>query len=161
MKRSSREGGGKFMAKDSKNTIIDTFEEWFSKAPALPKNAKDVIVKIAPILALVFGILGVLGALGGLGLLTAFSPLAALGGAESMSSYGGGFIAALGWLVSAVLMLVAYPGLKARKIEGWNMMFWSEIVNLASAVVSFSLVSGIIGALIGFYLLFQIKSYYK
>ncbi len=145
------------MAKGSADIIV-TMEEWFNKAPSLPTNAKEVIVKITPILSLVFGILGILGALGGLGALTAFSPFAMMGG---YGYYGGGFIAAAIWLVSSVLLLMSYPDTKNRKLKGWNMLFWSEVVNLVGSLVAMSIVSGIIGALIGFYLLFQIKSYYK
>ena len=48
------------MAKNSAQGLIDTLEELFSKAPALPKNAKDFIVGITPWVALVFGVMGVL-----------------------------------------------------------------------------------------------------
>lgn len=151
----------KKMAKNYPDTIIDTLGDWYAKTPSLPKNVKDILVKITPILALVFGILGVLGAIAGLGLLTVFSPLAALGGVNGVSSYGGGFIAALFLLASSILLLAAFPGTKARKKQGWNLLFWSEMVGLIGSIVSLSFFSGIIGALIGFYLLFQIKSYYK
>lgn len=143
------------------NEIITTIEQWFAKAPALPTNIKDVLVKITPILALVFGILGVLGSIAGMGLLTAFSPLAAMGGGYGVASYGAGILSAVIWLVSAVLMLAAFPGLNARKQNGWNLFFWSEVINLVGSLIALSIVSGIIGALIGFYLLFQIKPYYK
>jgi len=143
------------------NDIIGTMEKWYAKAPVLPTNVKEVIVKFAPILALVFGILGVVGAIGGLGLLTVFSPLAMLGGAKTISSYGGGFISALFWLASAVLMLIAYPGINARKQKGWNWLFWSEVVSIVGTLLSYAILSGIVGGLIGFYILFQVKSYYK
>lgn len=141
--------------------LVETLEKFFASAPALPKNAKEVIVNITPLLAIIFGILGILGAIGGLGLLTASSPLMFFGGAEGVSAYGGGFIAALFWLASSALLVAAFPGTSARKSNGWNMLFWSEIISVAGSLVSLSFVSGIIGGLIGFYLLFQIKSYYK
>ncbi len=146
------------MAKKTSNGIIDMMQEWFDKAPALPKNAREAIVRITPVLAIIFGVLGLLGSLAGLGFLTAFAPFAFLGG---VNGYGSGFIAALFWLVSSVLLIAAFPGVRARKINGWNMIFWSELVSFAGSIISLSIVSGIIGALIAFYLLFQIKSYYK
>lgn len=149
------------MAKNSTKGIVEMLEEIFAKAPPLPKNAKDVIVKITPFIAIIFGILGILGAISGLGLFTFFSPLALYGGPAGITSYGTGFVSALFWLASSFLLLVAYPGTKANKINGWNMLFWSEVVSLIGSVISMSLISGIVGALIGFYLLFQIKSYYK
>ena len=137
-------------------------EEWFNKFPALPKNAREVLVKIAPILSLIFGILGIIGGISGLGLLTATSPLAFLGGGAGVSSYGTGILAALFYLAGSVLLLAAYPGLKAHKANGWNLLFWSEAVSFVGGVLSLSgIVSAVIGALIGFYIIFQIKSYYK
>lgn len=141
--------------------IVHTFEGWFAKAPALPKDARQVIVNITPWIALIFGILGILGAISGLGLLAGTSPLAAMNGAEGLASYGNGALASLIWLVSSVLLLAAYPGTKAKKMGGWNLLFWSELVSVIGSFVALSFISGIIGALIGFYLLFQIKSFYK
>ena len=150
------------MTKKTSTDLVGTIEPLFAKAPALPANARDILVKIMPWIALIFGILGVLGAISGLGLLTATSPMAVLGGAEGVSAYGTGFLASIIWLISSVLMLMAYPGLKKRQYKGWNLLFYSEVVSLVGAIVSItSIVGGIIGALIGFYLLFQIKSHYK
>lgn len=142
-------------------SFIDPMEDFFKKAPDIPTNGKEALVKITPWLALIFGVLGVLGGLAGIGLLTAFSPLAALGGASEVASYGGGVVAAWVWLASSVLLLAAYPGTKARKLSGWNLLFWSEVLNIVGSLIAGSIVSAIIGGLIGFYLLFQIKSYYK
>lgn len=155
-------GGDRMAKKTSKEQgLLEMLEQFFSNAPALPKNAKETLVKITPILALIFGILGVLGGIGGLGILTIASPFMMFGGVEGASVYGGGFIAALLWLVSSIILLAAFPGTTARKQNGWNMLFWSEVVSIAGSLVSLSFISGIIGGLIGFYLLFQIKSFYK
>jgi hypothetical protein len=148
------------MSHHKSNDLVAVLEPHFAKAPALPKNAREILVKVLPWIALVFGILGVLGSISGLGLLTVFSPLALFGGAEGVASYGTGFIAALFWLVSSVLMLAAFPGLQGHKLQGWNLMFWSEVASVVGAVLSLSL-GGVLGAVIGVYLLFQIKSHYK
>lgn len=145
----------------SSKDFIETMAEWFDKAPQLPKNWREVLVKITPVLALIFGLLGILVGISGLGALTVFSPLAALGGVSGMSSYGTGFITAIIYLLGSILLLAAYPGTKAHKKSGWNLLFWSEAVNFVGGIVSLSIVSAIIGALIGFYLIFQIRSYYK
>jgi len=133
-------------------------EDWFKKLPPLPTNAVDTIAKITPILALVFGILGVLLSVAGLGILSFLAPFAMMSGAAP--HYGFGMIATVGWLISSVMMLLAYPGLKAGKTSGWNMLFWSEVVNVATSLLGFNLGS-VIGALIGFYLLFQIKPKFR
>lgn len=144
------------MAKNNSTDIVGMVEPLFAQLPKLPTNIRVAIVKYAPILGLIFGILGILVGLAGFGFMTAFLPLAVLGG-----GYGTGFIAAIILLVSAVLMLAAYPGLKAHKINGWNLLFWSEVLNLAYGIVSMNILGGVVAALIGFYLLFQVKSYYK
>ena len=137
--------------------LIKSFEDIFKKFPPLPANARETLFKIAPWLALIFGILGLLAALGGLGLLTAFAPLAVLGAAKG---YGLAYVSAIGLAISSVMMLVAYPGLKAGKIGGWNMLFYSEIVNIIASAVGIS-IGSIIMAVIALYLLFQIKPKYK
>lgn len=150
------------MSKEKKSVdLVGTLEPYFEKAPALPKNGKDALVKYLPYIALVFGIIGILGAIGGISALTVTSPLAVLGGAEGISAYGGGFISALFWGASSVLLLAAFPGLKATKLKGWNLLFWSEVISIVGSLVSFQFLSAILGALIGFWLLFQVKSYYK
>lgn len=137
---------------------MDMMEEWFMKLPSLPKSATDVLVKITPWIALIFGILGVLASLAGLGILTALSPFVMMG--NGLGGTATSLLTAVLSLVSSALLLAGFPGTKGRKMQGWNMLFWSEVVSTVSSVILLSL-SGVIGALIGFYLLYQIKSYYK
>jgi len=145
------------MAKNSMD-VVGMVEPLFASLPKLPKNARETLVKIAPWLALIFGVLGVLAGVAGFGILSFFSPVAV---ATGVQGYGFGFVSAIVLLVSSVMMLAAYPGLNKKSMSGWNLLFWSEVLNLAYGILSMSIVSGIIGALIGFYILFQIKSYYK
>lgn len=147
------------MAKTTTQNIIDKTQELFDKLPVLPKEARDVIAKITPWIALIFGILGVLGGIAGLGLLTVFSPFAFMGGAGR--ALGGGVLAAILTIASSGLLLAAFPGTKKYKISGWNFLFWSEAVALLSAILAPLDLGGIVFTLIGFYLIFQIKSHYK
>jgi hypothetical protein len=146
------------MANQFSNDIVKKLEQWYSPAPSLPQNAKESLVKYTPIIALIFGIIGILVYLAGIATLTAIAPLALVTGVHG---FGGGFFAIIFWLVSSILLFAAYSGTKARKISGWNMLFWSEVVYLIGSFVSLSIFNGIISALIGFYLLYQIKSYYE
>ena len=143
------------MAEDKKQgkDLISALDEVFQKLPRLPKSATDVLVNIAPWLALVFGILGVIGGLSAIGI----SPLALFGGVNASFVVLATGVAAI---VSSVLMLMAFPKLKKRAYKGWELLFWSEVISAISAVLSIS-VGSVFGVLIGFYLLFQIKSYYK
>jgi hypothetical protein len=71
--------------------------------------------------------------------------------------------------VEGVLYLLAYPGLRDRKKQGWNYVFYAALVNVAFAVVSlfngyrgfFGFLGALIGSAIGFWLLFQIRGAYK
>lgn len=134
--------------------LIKTMEGFFAKAPALPTNIREIIVKITPWLALIFGILGVLGGLGAIGI----SPVAMVGGVDASAFI---LISGILAIVSSILMLVAYPKLKANSIEGWTLLFISELISVVSSLISGAIIGAVIGGLIGFYFLFQIKSYYK
>ncbi len=72
-------------------------------------------------------------------------------------------------LVEGVMYLAAFPGLRDRKKQGWNLLFYLAVLNIVyGVVITFtgygqglgSLILSIIGSIIGFYLLFQIRSYY-
>lgn len=133
--------------------VIKALDDIFKKAPKLPPSAQDVLVKIAPILSLVFGILGIIAGVAALGL----SPVALFGGAKSSMIV---LISGITAIASSVLLLMAYPHLKVRKYKGWELLFWSEVVGVISSVLALS-IGSVISVLLGFYLLFQIKSYYK
>ncbi len=140
------------------NDWMGMMEEWFGKLPSLPKGGREAIVTITPWIALIFGVLGVLAGLAGLGLLTALSPFAAMGGGIGTTTWS--WASALVGIVASALLLASFPGTKARKKKGWMMLLYSELVSTLAAVVSLS-VGGVLVSLIGLYLVFQIKSYYK
>lgn len=141
-----------------------TLNDFFGKkAPALPKGIKDFIVMVTPYLT-VLGVIGTLLAvvplvLLVLGLGVALAPFAAVGGA-----WGWGFMGIVG-LVSLVLTLIleimAIPGLFKKKKSAWNKLFWVSLISLITSLLSGNLVGMAVGALISWYLLFQIRSYYK
>ena len=139
--------------------IIKSLEDVFAKAPHLPANVREILVKIAPWIALVFGILGVLAGLGAVGV----SPVAAFGGVGN-SVYV--LISGVLTIIASVLMLMAFPKLQKHLYGGWRLLFWSEVVSVVSSLIGIavapgSIVGAVIGALIGFYILYEIKSYYK
>lgn len=140
------------------NSLLAPVEQWFAKLPPLPANAKEFIVVVAPWLALIFGVFVALGSLVAIGLLTFLAPFAILGGGVSATA-GASFNVILA-LFSSIIILAAVPSLFARKILGWNLGFLSEAISLVSVILSFDFF-GVIFTLIGFYILFQVKSYYK
>lgn len=134
----------------------------YSKLPALPKGADEFIVSVAPWLALIFGVLSILIGISGFGLLTALSPFAAVAGASGYAVTA--LVSSLIVLVEGVVMLWAFPSLRKRAVKGWDLLFWVLVLGILSSIVSlsvFGIVQAVIGALIGYYFLYQIKSYYK
>ena len=61
----------------------------------------------------------------------------------------------------AILEAMAVPGLFSRKITAWRFIFWAEIISVISSLVQINIVGALISAVIGFYLLFQVKALYK
>ncbi len=136
------------------DALINWLNAWFGqKAPALPVKAKEVIVKIAPWLAMVMAVLAAPA------VLALFSFGGYIGRYAMYGSYSGGWI----WIFSAaiiVLNILAIPGLFKRSRSGWMFMFYSTLVGGISSLVMMDIVGLVIGLAIGFYILFQIKSYY-
>jgi hypothetical protein len=64
-------------------------------------------------------------------------------------------------LVTFVLEGLAIPGLFARKMSGWNMLFYANAVNVVSSLIVGDIVGAVLGFVISFYFLFQVKSYYS
>lgn len=139
--------------------IIKTLEEWFAKAPALPKGGRDFIVNVAPWASLVVGVFFLV--IGGFGLLGGafLSPFAAVGGGVGFAA--NLLLAAVVVIVEGVIYLLAFKPLQARQMRGWKLLFWNELLMILHAVISLDWLGVIISFLLGFYFLFQIKSYYK
>jgi len=146
------------MASTDVNQIIGTVEQQYAKLPPLPKPWVEVFVKVAPWISLIFGILGVLTSIAAFGILTFLAPFVTLGG--GVGSAANGVIGSVLALVSSALLLASFPGLRDRKLAGWRLLFYSEVVSLISSVVFFS-VGGVVWALVWFYILFQMKSHYR
>jgi len=46
-------------------------------------------------------------------------------------------------------------------MSGWNLLFYAQLVSLASSLVTGSIIGGLVGALISLYILFQVRPLYK
>lgn len=72
--------------------------------------------------------------------------------------------------VSAVLMFMAYPKLKAHKKSGWNLLYYNFLLGLILSIVSSVLFAGnnlvtsvltlAVGFVIGAFILFQVRGYF-
>jgi hypothetical protein len=142
----------------SSNGLEEILEKFFSKAPALPNNVKEVIVSLTPWVTLIILVLALPALLLAFGISSFLLPFAVVAGAT----------AGFGWLVSIIfgiglllLELIALPGLFARKRSAWKILFWVALLTALESLLRLQIISLIIGSLVSFYFLFQIKSYYK
>lgn len=134
---------------------INTFVE--EKAPKLPENVINFIVKANPYLIIISLILTLPIIMFAFGLGALISPLAFLN-----MGYGVHFsLSTIFTLVILVLNIMAIPGLFKRLKSAWNLMFYASLVQALSYLLSFSLGSLIIGTAISWYFLFQIRKQYK
>jgi len=149
----------------SKNVLIqleDTLDEYFGKkAPALPQNIKEILVKIAPylvIIGLIFTIPAILALIGLGSIISTFAPM---GGTQAVAGVPAMWVGIIFLIPVAILEAMAVPGLFSRKATAWRYVFWAQLITIVSNLVQLNIVGGIISALIGFYILFQVKSLYK
>lgn len=143
-------------------TLSKSLDEYYKKLPSLPKGATDFIVSIAPWLALIFGVLAILGGVAAFGILSVVSPFAAVSGAGQYAITG--LVASLVLLVQGVVELLSFSPLRGRKERGWNLMFLSLVLSVVSSIFYlnvYSVISAVFWSLVGYYFLYQVKSYYK
>ena len=130
------------------------------KAPALPKGAKEFLVKLVPyvvIITVVLTLPAILLLLGLDSLVTLFAPL---GGPQSMAEVPNIWIITLLLIPVVILQAMAIPGLFSHKETAWRYLYWAELISIVSGLAQLN-VGHLIGAAISLYLLFQIRSYYK
>lgn len=158
----SKVGGTDF--KSALGKLEVTLEEYLvKKAPAIPKEWKEVIVKFGPYLAIIGVVMGVPGVLALLGAGTVLAPLGLVGGMMAGRPFlGFGYLVSVVFLgVMVVLEALAIPGLFSRSKKAWTFLYWSALVGIVQNIVTFNIGGIVIGGLISMYFLFQVKEYYK
>jgi uncharacterized BrkB/YihY/UPF0761 family membrane protein len=129
------------------------------KLPAFPENIKDILVQIAPWLALIGAIIGALSFVTLIGA-GSFLTVISLG----TTSYGGSTWAMWLGIISLGLMTVicglAFKPLQNKERKAWNYMYWLSLVSFVLNLLSGSIFGAIFGAFIGFWILFQVRSRY-
>ena len=126
------------------------------KAPfQLPDNVKEALVRWGPWIALVLMILALPVLLFALGLGAMLLPFGGVG-----YGYTYGYLLIF-TVVTFVMQGIALPGLFARKVSGWNLMFYAELVRIVGSLLAGAVLSALVGGLIGLYLLFQVRPLYK
>jgi hypothetical protein len=126
------------------------------KAPIqLPDNAKEWLVQYGPWITIVILVLTLPLLLAVLGLGAVLIPFAGPG-------YGSGFgFFAIGVLVRTVLTVMALPGLFARKMSGWTLLFYARLVSIVANLLAGAIVSAVVVGVISLYILFQVRPLYK
>jgi hypothetical protein len=125
------------------------------KAPfQLPENAREWIVKFGPWITVVLFILFLPVLLVALGIGAVFMPFGGVG-------YAAGFgIMTIVLIIELGLMVAALPGLFARKMAGWTLLFYSQLVGIVYNVLTGNVVGGLLMGLIALYILFQVRTKY-
>ncbi|ACT96164.1 hypothetical protein [Dyadobacter fermentans] len=129
---------------------------FLQKFPPFSESVKEFLVQYGPYIILVLSVIGVLGLLTALGVGGA---VFGMGGA----SVGIGFNFYLGivlGIVTLVMYLMAFTPLKARKRAGWNLLYYALLLGLVSNLIQLSIFAFIVGGLVGFWVLFQIREKY-
>lgn len=136
--------------------LIATLDEYLvKKAPfAIPEGGKEFIVRFGPWISVVLLLMLLPILLVALGIGTILIPF---GGVGYATSFG---VAAIVATVQIGMLIVALPGLFARKMSGWRMLFYEQLVGFVGSLLSGAIVGAIVGTLIGLYILFQVRSKY-
>lgn len=146
------------------NNLEMTLEEYLvKKAPSIPKEWKEVIVKFAPYLAILGVVMGIPAVLTLLGAGAILAPLGLVGGMMTGRPFlGFGLIISVLFIGAMIILeAMAIPGLFSRSKKGWTYIYWSALVGVVSNIVNFNIGGIIIGGLLSMYFLFQVKEYYK
>lgn len=126
------------------------------KAPfQIPDGGREWIVKFGPWITVVLLVLTLPILLFALGLGTILIPF---GGAAYATGFG---FLTLVILIEIGLMIAALPGLFARKMSGWMLLFYSQLVSIVYSLVSGSIIGGLLMGLISLYILFQVRLLYR
>ena len=143
-------------------TLEETLDLYFGqKAPAMPPNVKELVVRFAPWVTLVLLIITLPAVLIALGLGALAAPLSFLIGPGYGVAYGVTYTVAMLIIgISVVLEAMSLPGLFKRTRQGWRFAYYAVLVNVVGSLIGFNFVSAIISAVVGFYILFQIRPLY-
>ncbi len=161
----STPGAGQEQMKQEVMGFVGKVEAWLdeymvTKAPfQIPMGGKEFLATIAPYLIIIGVVLFVISIPVLLGLGSLF------GGMGMVTGHAGWGFAVLVSLIAGVittgLEAWAVPGLFKRTHAAWQLVFYATLVSFVGSVLSMNLVGAVIGGIIGWYILFQVKVLYK
>ncbi|TAF31747.1 MAG: hypothetical protein EAZ32_14750 [Cytophagia bacterium] len=129
----------------------------FKNFPVFPDNVKEILVKIAPFLAMVGVLFGGLALLAVAGIGAGLSNIGALAYGSTAQYYIS--MAILAVMVALEAMAIS-PLLKRQK-KGWDLMYYTQLLGLVSNLITLSIVGFILSFVIGFWILFQVRPKYN
>ena len=143
-------------------SFIQETEKKLKDVPHIPKNLAELLVTVAPYLAVIGGVLSLVSAanllfdFGGM-----YRYLESFGMASNLR-----YLSVIQNIIFGLLGIWAFEYLKKRDFTGWLMMFWSMVLSIVF-MLFFAIVYGglnllgiALGILLGGYLLFELKPYY-
>lgn len=144
------------------NNSFTVFEEkvlgLFRNFPKFPPEVSDFIVNFGPYLVLIGGVMGILSIstlipIGGFSLYT-FSPFIS----PFLPFL---YLTVFGSVISGLMLIAAFDDLKKRELFGWKLVFWAANIRIIASLLSFDLPGAVVGALISWYILSQVKEKYS
>ena len=141
------------------NQLEGTLRDAFGKLPSLPTSIKDLIVKLAPFVALVAFIVNLPVLLIYLGIGGLATTIQEAAGRFAVIGYG-----TIGTVFSVALLALeglSIPGLFSRTMAGWRYAYWAVLVQGLSTLLTGSLMAFVINTGIALYVLFQVRSSYR
>lgn len=124
----------------------------------IPAKLKSLMVKFGPWLVIGLMLLVLPGQLINLGMRAALLPFASMGGSDSGLQLAMTLVLLL---LLIVVLILALPGLYGRKAIGWQFLLIGNLVNLVHGLMNGGIIGPVLGALIGLYVLFQVRRYYS
>jgi hypothetical protein len=155
-------------AKSSEPFKLDDIGPWLEdvfgkKAPVLPDNFKEGVVKYYPTISVVLAAISVFLILAALPLFfILFTVGAAAGAYKDLTTFQifGSIVGVVISIISVYLTFKAYPKLKNREKEGWKLWYQNVWVTVIGSILQFNLVGAAVAGIIWFYVVFQVKGKY-
>ena len=117
---------------------------YVTKSPLqLPPWFKEIIVRLLPLLTIIL-----------IPLLVFAIYISCFSTCDKNNNFGLSFIA---WW----FQFFSIWGLFRRKKSGWNLLFYASIFNVIGSAITLSIIGLVFSAIIGWYILFQVRSMYK
>lgn len=152
---------------------LASLEKWlydvlYTKVPyKLPKSVQDVLVQFGPWITLIIAIVSLPAVFAIFGLGAVVSYYGALVGVAYNPLH---YVAVVVLVAQIIMMFLAVSPLLKRQRKGWQLLFYSSTISVAYSLLDslgsgyfaiFSLIWGLIGAAISYYVIFQIRGHYK